>query len=333
MTAATAGAQAAGRGEPRHALRMLAIWLPLALVADLVTWFVWYPHMPPGDMSQSAHDQQFDIAILAVTGIPVVIAVLLYFIYAMVVWRAKPGDERDGAPIHGNTKVAAAWITATSLIVMWMFAFGTYELVVPAGAGSGEGPSPVWNLAGKTSSTWTPGSNNMLQVQAIGQQWTWTFRYPQFGGMESSTLYLPVNTPITFHVTSLDVIHSFWAYQLGVKADANPGVDNVAYTTVKQTGSFSVRCNELCGIWHGAMFTYGNVVSPSAFQSWAQGIQNKEQQDGVLTALPTYAFTYDPTVVPQLGKNIVKIDGITGANGYYYPGPQAGTNNGDPVSP
>ena len=109
----------------------------------------------------------------------------------------------------------------------------------------------------------------------IGQQWTWTYRYPQFGGMESSELMLPVNTPVTFHVTSLDVIHSFWAYQLGVKADANPQVDNVAYVTPKTLGSVTVRCNELCGIWHGAMFNYGHVVSPTAFQSWASGVQSQ----------------------------------------------------------
>ena len=334
MATATAETPALGGArEPRHWLRLLLIWLVLALVADLITWFVWKPHMPPGDMSDSAHHQQFDIAILAVTGIPVVLAVLLYFVYSIVVWRAKPGDEGDGAPIHGNTKVATAWIVGTTLIVMWAFAFGTYELIVPAGAGAGEGPSPIWQLAGKNSSTWTPGSDNMLQVQVIGQQWTWTFRYPQFGGMESSELYLPVDTPVTFHVTSLDVIHSFWAYQLGVKADANPGVDNVAYTTVRQTGSFSVRCNELCGIWHGAMFTYGNAVSPAQFENWATSVQHKEAANGILTALPAYTLTYDPTVIPQLGQAVVKVDGITGANGYYYPGPQAGTDNGDPVSP
>ena len=80
--------------------------------------------------------------------------------------------------------------------------------------------------------------------------------------METTQLVLPVNRPVAFHVTSLDVIHSFWAYQLGVKADANPGVDNVAYTTPKQIGGFTVRCSELCGIWHGAMFDYGQVTTP-----------------------------------------------------------------------
>jgi cytochrome c oxidase subunit 2 len=313
--------------EPRHGLRLFAIWIVLALAADLIIWFVWQPHLPPGDMSDAARHQQFDIAVLAISGAPVVIFVLLYFVYALVVWRARPGDESDGAPIYGNTKVQATWIIGTSVIVLWLAVFGTVELVVPAGAGAGEGPSPIWKLAGTSAQAWAPGQqNDMLQVQVIGQQWTWTYRYPQFGGMESTELMLPVDTPVTFHVTSLDVIHSFWAYQLGVKADANPDVDNVAYVTPKALGSFTVRCNELCGIWHGAMFNYGHVVSQSAFASWAGGIQSKEQSDGVLAALPPYTLTYDPTVVPQLGKNIVTIDGITGAAGYYY-GP------GDPLTP
>jgi cytochrome c oxidase subunit 2 len=311
---------------PRHGLRLFLIWFILSLAATLLIWFVWYPHMPPGRMSDAARHQQFDITVLAISAAPVVIAVLLYFIYAIVVWRARPGDDGDGEPIYGNTKVQATWIVGTTIIVLWLFVFGTVELVVPHGAGAGEGPSPIWTPAGLTSAIWTPGGNRVLQVQVIGQQWTFTYRYPQFGGMESTELMLPVNTEVTFHVTSLDVIHSFWAYQLGVKADANPQVDNVAFATPKSLGSVTVRCNELCGIWHGAMFNYGHVVSQSAFASWASGVRAKEQSMGVLAALPPFALTYDPTVIPQLGANLPKIDGITGGAGYYYP-------PGDPVTP
>ena len=327
MSATEAPAQAAaGPREPNHALRMFVIWLILALAADLIIWFVWYPHLPPGRMSDAAKHQQFDIAVLAVSGAPVVIGVLLYFVYSIVVWRARPGDDSDGPPIYGNTKVQATWIIGTSAIVLWLAVFGTVELVIPYGAGAGEGPSPIWTPAAKQSSTWTPGTNTALQVQVIGQQWVWTYRYPQFGGMESTVLYLPVDTPVTFHVTSLDVIHSFWAYKLGVKADANPGVDNVAYVTPKAEGGFEVRCNELCGIWHGAMFNSGQIVSQSAFEAWATGVQSQEQTSGVLAALPPYALVYDPTVIPQLGKNVVNVAGITGGAGYYY-GP------GNPVTP
>jgi cytochrome c oxidase subunit II len=315
-TPATAGANASP--EPRHGWRMFTIWLVLSVPACLVIWFAWYPHMPPGRMSDSAKHQQFDIAVLAVTAAPVIIGVLLYFVYAIVVWRARPGDESDGPAIYGNTKVQATWIIGTTLIVLWLFVFGTVELVIPAGAGAGEGPSPIWKLTRTQTAAWTPGGTDMLQVQVIAQQWAFTYRYPQFGGMESTVLDLPVDTPIEFHVTSLDVIHSFWAYLLGVKADANPQVDNVAYTTSKTPGGFTVRCSELCGIWHGAMTTDGTVLSQSAFQTWATGVQAKEKSEGVLAALPPYALTYDPTVIPQLGKNIVQIDGITGGAGYYY---------------
>ena len=109
----------------------------------------------------------------------------------------------------------------TTVIVLGLFVFGTVELIGPAGAGGGEGPNPIW----------TPSSKAVLPIQVIGQQWKFTYRYPTFGGFEIDQLVVPVDTPIAFHVTSLDVIHSFWAYQLGVKADANPASDNVAFTT------------------------------------------------------------------------------------------------------
>ena len=307
----------------RHGLRIFLIWLPLAIAADLVIWFVWYPHLPPGRMTDQAQGQQFDIAVMAELAAPVLLFVWVYFAYALIVWRRREGDDEDGPPLHGNTKVQATWITATAVIVLGLFVFGTVQLIVPAGAGAGEGPSPIWK----------PNTSNLLQVQVIGQEWAFTYRFPQFGGMESTQLMLPLDQHVEFHVTSLDVIHTFWPYQLGVKADANPGVDNVAYAKPQELGSFTVRCNELCGIWHGAMFNYGHVVTPAAFQAWARGMQAREARLGVLAALPRYALTYDPTVIPQLGKDLVKVAGITGANGYYYPSLFQSGDPGDPVSP
>jgi cytochrome c oxidase subunit II len=332
--AAAQSSPAPAAAEPRHGMRIFLIWLPLAIALELIIWFAWYPHMQPGAMTSSSRSQQFDIAVMALMAAPVLLFIWVYAGYALVTWRHRPGDDEDGPPLTGGVKIQATWIIATSVIVLGLFVFGTVELIVPAGAGAGQGPAPIWPPANTVTNptSWTPGPHNMLQVQVIGQEWSFTYRYPQFGGMESTQLLLPYNTTVEFHVTSLDVIHSFWPYLLGVKADANPGVDNVAYTTTKQLGPFTVRCNELCGLWHGAMFNSGFVVSPSAFQSWARGVQAKEQRTGLLAALPPYSLTYDPTVIPQLGSAVVKITGITGGNGYYYPGPQAGTP-GDPVSP
>ena len=312
--AASQAPSATTPAEPSHGRRIFLIWVVLAVIADVLIWVVWRPHMPPGQLSSSAEHQQVDIAVLVMAAAPVMLFVWVYFGYALTNWRHRAGDDDDGPPIFGHTGIQATWIIGTSVIVLAAFVFGTVELIVPAGAGAGEGPLPVWK----------PSGNNSLQVQVIAQQWVFTYRYPQFGGMETTQLVLPENRNVEFHVTSLDVIHSFWAYQLGVKADANPAVDNVAYTKPEHLGGFTVRCNELCGIWHGAMYNYGKVVSAADFQTWATTSQ--AQLAKVTKILPPYALTYDPTVVPQLGQDVVKVAGITGANGYYY-------NPGDPEQP
>ena len=219
-----AGAPAA---EPRHGLRLLIGWVVASVIGCLLVYFVWGPHLPPGDMSSSAANQQQDLKVLGTIATPVFLGVVLYMGYALIFWRAKDDDETDGPPIHGNAKIQLTWIATTTAIVLALAAFGTVELWTVQGAGAGEGPQPIWK----------PDSATILQVQVIGQQWAWTYRYPQFGGFETPQLELPLNEPVQFNVTSLDVIHSFWAYQLGVKADANPDVDNVAFTKPKDRKS------------------------------------------------------------------------------------------------
>ena len=289
--------------EKGHFKRLLLIWLVASAIGEAAL-FIWGgPHLPPGTMTSSATSQQVDLLVIAATGLPVTFGVLVYLGYAVRVWRAPKGENGtvDGPPIRTHLPLQIGWIAVTTVIVLAMFVYGTVELILPAGAGGGEGPAPIW----------TPKSHNVLDIQVIGQQWKWTYRYPSYGGFETDQLMIPANTTIAFHVTSLDVIHDFWAYQLGVKADANPGQDNVAFTsTGVQLGKVTVRCDELCGIWHGAMFNYGQVVSKQAFQSWATSTEASLAAETKL--LPPFAWTYTPDA--------------NGADGSYYP------DNVDPYS-
>jgi cytochrome c oxidase subunit II len=133
--------------------------------------------------------------------------------------------------------------------------------------------------------------------------------------METTQLVLPAGQAVEFHVTSLDVVHSFWPYQLAVKADANPGVDNVAYTTPEHTGPFTVRCSELCGLWHGDMYDEGSVLPVAAFRSWAAGTEAKLAP--VTKILPPYALTYSPSEIKGLAKFFYQA-GLNGAGAQYY---------------
>ena len=168
----------------------------------------------------------------------------------------------------------------TGTTVLFLAGFGTYELL-QNGAGGGQGPSPVAVPVGPK-----------MPVQVIAQQWEFTYRYPTFGGVETPHLVLPAGTQVVLHVTSLDAVHSFWAYELGVKVDANPGNDNIAYVRVKGPGVFHIHCAELCGLWHGYMFDTGRVVTHSEFATW---IKQQQQTFGpVMRYLPKYANEYLP---------------------------------------
>jgi cytochrome c oxidase subunit II len=137
-----------------------------------------------------------------------------------------------------------------------------------------------------------PGGAAPLVVQVIAQQWEFTYRYPSYGNVETRFLELPAHTLVKFDVTSLDVIHSFWAYQLGVKADANPGANNVAYVTTLRPLQFNVRCAELCGVWHGYMFNSGAVVPKAQFATWIA--QQQQLYAPATKNLPPYSKTYFP---------------------------------------
>jgi cytochrome c oxidase subunit II len=314
-----APAQAPGQDGPNHGLRIFLIWIILAVVADVLLWFVLGPHLPPGTMSSSARESQRAIKLMSVMSAPVVVGVITYFIYAMVVWRGRADDDEDGPPIHSNSRIQAIWIAGTTVVVLGLAVYGTVALWAAAGAGAGEGPAPIFTPSVATSTTsWSPGQ--MLQVQVIAQQWRFTYRYPQFGGFETSDLVIPEGQWVQFNVTSLDVIHSFWAYQLGVKADANPGVNNVAYTKPLQLGSVTVRCAELCGLWHGAMFDYGKVVTLSQFRSWVNSTSTQfASVTKILNKCVPYATTYDPTIFTRCISPVEAKLGLTGAGGAYYP--------------
>jgi cytochrome c oxidase subunit II len=277
------------RGLKFHpAIRRIAL-IGLLLSAIAVPLFVVFvgPLLPPGAASDAAHGQQQDNTVMVAIVIPIIIYLLLYFGYALRAFKHREeGEAPDGPALRGSGAITVTWIAATFIIVLFLAAWGSYELLPgETGAGGGQGPVP---LAASTPA----GASKALKVQVIGQQWAWTFRYPGYGDIETTELVLPVNQLVRFDVTSIDVIHSFWANQLGVKADANPGTDNVAFVKPVEIASSTIRCAELCGIWHGHMIAPLHVVSKEKFAEWIA--HEQREYAPVQKYLPKYSKTYAP---------------------------------------
>jgi len=271
-------------GEPRHGVRILIIWTVFTvIVVPLVIWAAG-PHIPPFDRTVQSSDQHTVNVVLLTLAVPVVGLIWVFFGYSIAVFRQRGPEVVDGPPLTADPRIQITWLVVTSVLVLGLAAYGTVGLFGGShGAGGGQGPNPLAK---------PPANVKPLQVQVIGQQWLWTFRYPSYGGVETATLELPVNRWVELHVTSLDVDHSFWAYELGVKADAIPGADNVAFVKANTTGQFQVRCAELCGLWHGHMNGWGRIVTGPAFASW---ITARERQYATITkTLPPYSNVYYP---------------------------------------
>jgi cytochrome c oxidase subunit 2 len=269
--------------EVNHWRRVVLWWVAATVVATPLVVFVAAPGLPPGNGTVQASGQVVDNTVLLGVSTPVALAVLVYFIYAMIAFRERePQTVLDGPPLRGHARIQMWWLITTTAIVLFLAGYGTVRMLAD-GSGGGQGPNPIAAPAN---------SGNALQVQVVAQQWKFDYRWPAYGGVETPTLELPANRTIEFHVTSLDVIHSFWAYQLGVKADANPGIDNIAYVQTKYPLTFNIHCAELCGVWHGYMFETGHVVPQSQFASW---IKQQQLQYGPATkSLPPYAKQYFP---------------------------------------
>jgi cytochrome c oxidase subunit II len=266
--------------EANHARRFTILWVVASLIATPLVIVLLGPILPPGNGSAQASGHVTDNTVLLAMATPVLLLVVLYLIYAVIVFRQPKGGVLEGPAVRGNQRLQTVWIVVTSALVLSLAAYGTVRLEQD-GAGGGGGPSPVVTPSGKK-----------LQVQVIAQQWEFTYRFPEYGGVEVPHLELPVDQMVELHVTSLDVIHSFWAYQLGVKADANPNVDNVVFVKPTHEQTFEVRCAELCGIWHGAMFDHGHVVSQAAFNTWIA--QQQTKYAAATKSLPPYSKTYLP---------------------------------------
>jgi cytochrome c oxidase subunit 2 len=179
--------------------------------------------------------------------------VLVMLFYAVWKYRAKPGDESDGEPIHGNTRLEIAWTVIPTVIVL----FGAvYSWIV------------LDDIEAK--------SQDAMRLDVTAQQYEWTFSYPDAPGgpVTSHELYVPVDRQLDIHLTALDVIHSFWVPEWRIKRDLVPAgsggndVDNTVEITPDRIGEYSVVCTELCGFGHSTMRAFVHVVPQADFDKW-----------------------------------------------------------------
>ena len=225
-------------------VRVVAVGLAAAAVTFAVAFFVpWLP--TPASKEADRIDFVFwFVTVICIAIFGLVVAVILY---SVVRFRARPGDDSDGAPIHGHTGLEIAWTAVPAALV-------TAISVVSAVALAENDHLP----------------KRHLQVNVTAQQFAWSFSYPKYKGLTVSSLHLPLNEAVELKMKSKDVIHSFWVPQFRQKQDVVPGITTRVVITPKRLGTYPVVCTELCGEGHALMRSEAVVMKPQAFAAWVK---------------------------------------------------------------
>lgn len=183
--------------------------------------------------------------------------VMVFMVYSFVIFRRSRG-EGEGEHFEGNTTLEIVW-TVVPLVLVVVFAF----------------------IGVSTLADVTAASPDELAIDVTGQQWSWTFTYPN--GTTNAELVVPVEQPLVLNMTATDVIHSFWIKEWRIKQDLVPGMTTHVNYVPKLTGEFTLACNQACGLSHTAMYATVRVVTQDEYTAWldeqavAQGIQPGQQ--------------------------------------------------------
>ena len=142
--------------------------------------------------------------------------------------------------------------------------------------------------------------DNARELEAVGQQWRWTFRLPGEDGVlgtsaighinagnpfgvdpndpagqddvlvDSGEVHVPIHQPVKVLLRSKDVLHDLYVPQFRIKMDSVPGLVTYMWFTPTRLGQFEILCSELCGVGHYNMRGKVIVDSPEQYQAWLQ---------------------------------------------------------------
>jgi cytochrome c oxidase subunit II len=185
-------------------------------------------------------------------GTAVFVIVTALLVYALFRFRARPGQQMP-EQVHGNTTLEILW-TAIPALVLVFIAVPTVRAIFKTQAAAPAGA---------------------LEVEVMGHQWWWEFRYPQYNIVTANELYIPTGRTVNFTLRTKDVIHSFWIPQLGGKRDLISNRTNYLWFTPDSSGTqvWNGFCVEYCGASHANMRFRAFTITPEDFESWVAHMQ------------------------------------------------------------
>jgi cytochrome c oxidase subunit 2 len=303
----------------------LAVVVILLVIGSLAFHFLSPWWFTPIASNWAMMDTTVDITFW-VTGI-VFVSVNLFMAYAIIRFRHRKGQRAKYEP---ENKKLEWWLTiVTSIGVAAMLTPGLF----------------VW-------AEFVNVPKDAANVEAVGRQWNWSFRFPGKDGALGATstalmnpdnpfgidpndpkgrddvlvpgqeLHLPIGQPVKLLLRSTDVLHDFTVPQFRVKMDLVPGMITHAWLTPTKVGTYEILCEELCGLAHFAMRGKVVVDEPAGFDAWLASQSTFAQSAARVTGDPaagqaTFATCLACHGAQGEGNQLLNAPKLAGQPGWY----------------
>jgi cytochrome c oxidase subunit 2 len=239
---------------------VLSFLFPCRGQADFPRPWQMYYQEPVTPIMEKLYD--FHRTLLIIEGC-IVLVVTGLLVFVIIRFRARKNPEPSQIAHH--TLLEMVW-TAIPVLILVFIAFPSFKLLY---------------MMDRTPKA-------QLTIKAIGNQWYWTYEYPDHNIRFDSNMVadnrlkagqlrlfevdnrviVPIHTNIRIITTSSDVIHSWAVPAFGVKRDSVPGRLNETWFNVRKEGVYYGQCSELCGVKHGFMPIVVEAVSQAQFNQW-----------------------------------------------------------------
>jgi len=232
----------------------------LTILNLLALWWEW-THPLSAFLPEAARPaDEIDGLFLFMTlvGTAIFIYVVGYLVYFAIAFRARRDDPENaiGLQLHDATALEIWWTVIPTILVIIL---------------------GVWSTMTWARLQSQPGG--AFTMEAIGHQWNFEFRYPGLNKTIWNEMHVPIDKPITMHVSSADVLHSFWVPEGRLKVDMVPGLINTIRFTPTRIGTYRIICAEYCGFSHGKMIASYVVQSQADFDKWYNEQKNGAPQN------------------------------------------------------
>ena len=232
-------------------------WLALASIILLAMLAVPARVLAHGPTDGGADNETFwglfDVTFFL--AIPVFMLVEGLLIYSIFRYRRRHKDEMP-EQIHGHTGLEITWTVLSFALIAVLFAITLRSLQTAYRADAD---------AEESTADYT------MLVEGYMFNWDYTYLIgedQETGVITTRTLNVPTGRNVLLKITSRDVQHSFWVYELAGKVDAVPGYTNTMWLNIDKPGLYKGNCAEYCGLNHYNMLIEVNAMEPSDFDAW-----------------------------------------------------------------